>query len=225
MDDVGIGRTLRALRLRARASQAAIADRAGISQTTWSRIERGHLGQVSLTTIRGALAAVDARLELSPSWRGGAIDRLRDEGHSALVGAIVARLESLGWECAVEVTYSEFGERGSIDVLAVHAGTRIALIVEVKTSIASQEEMLRKLDEKARLGPKIVFDRLGWWPAVVSRLLVLDGTMANRRRVASLAPILDGAFPLRSDEARAWLRGPSGSCSALLFVSNSRPRT
>jgi transcriptional regulator with XRE-family HTH domain len=224
MDDVGVGRTLRALRLRAKLSQAAAAHRAGISQPTWSRIERGHVTDVTLGVIRRAFGAVDARLDLNPTWRGGAVDRLRDERHSAVVAAVVKMLESLGWQTAVEVTYSEFGERGSIDVLAVHPGLRLALVVEVKTEIASQEQMVRRIDEKARLAPKIVYDRYGWRPIAVSRMLVIEATMTNRRRVTALAPILDGAFPLRSDQARAWLRSPIGLCSGLIFVSPTRPR-
>ena len=57
MDDVGIGRTLRALRIRARLTQRQAASRAGISQATWSRIERGHLAQVSTAMLRRAFAA------------------------------------------------------------------------------------------------------------------------------------------------------------------------
>ena len=225
MDDVGIGRTLRALRVRARLTQRQAASRAGISQQTWSRIERGYLAQLSTVTLRRAFGAVEARLELTPTWRGGAIDRLRDEEHSAVVAEVVQLLSALGWETHVEVTFSEYGERGSIDVLAVHPTLRLALIVEIKTEIASQEELLRRLDVKARLGSRIVLDRFGWRPVAVSRLLVLDSTMANRRRVAALAPILDPAFPLRSDAARAWLRSPSGRSSALIFVSRTPPRS
>lgn len=225
VDDVGLGRTLRALRLRARLTQATAAERARISQSAWSRIERGHLESVALGVLRRTFAAVDARLEASVAWRGGAIDRLRDQGHSDLVAATVIWLQRMGWEAAVEVTYSEFGERGSIDILAVQAGSGLALIVEVKTTIESQEQMIRRLDEKSRLAPKIVFERFGWRPTAVSRLLVLGSSMTNRRRVTALAPILDGAFPLRSDAARAWLRTPSGRGSALVFVSASHPRT
>jgi transcriptional regulator with XRE-family HTH domain len=225
MDDVGLGRTLRALRLRSKLSQAAAARKAGVSQASWSRIERGHVAEVTVAILRRTFGSVDARLDLTPTWRGGAVERLRDQRHSAVVAAIVALLASLGWQTAVEVTYSEFGERGSIDVLAVHPQRRLALIVEVKTEIASQEQMVRRIDEKTRLAPKIVHDRFGWRPTAVSRLLVLESTMTNRRHVAALAPILDGAFPLRSDQARAWLRSPTGSISGLIFVSPIRPRT
>ena len=225
VDDVGLGRTLRALRLRARRSQADAAQRAGMSQTTWSRVERGHVDEVAVGTLRRIFAAVDARIEVTPSWRGGAIDRLRDARHAALVAEVVLLLEALGWQTAVEATYSEFGERGSIDVLATRAADRVVLIVEVKSEITSLEATLRQLDPKVRLASRIVADRYGWRPAAVGRLLVVEATMTNRRRVASLRTVLDRAFPIRSVEARRWLARPSGTCSALLFVSTNRRRT
>ncbi len=225
VDDVGLGRTLRALRLRARLSQRDAAHRAEISQTTWSRVERGHVAGVAVGALRRIFGVVDARVEVTPSWRGGAIDRLRDERHAALVAEVVLLLESLGWQTAVEATYSEFGERGSIDVLATEPEGRLALIVEVKSEITSLEATLRQLDPKVRLAAKIVGDRCGWRPASVSRLLVVEATMTNRRRVASLGTVLDRAFPIRSVEARRWLHRPRGTCSALLFVSTNRRRT
>ena len=196
-----------------------------MSQSTWSKMERGHIEDVSLATLRRAFGVFDARVDVSASWRGGAIDRLRDERHSAVVAATVEFLEPLDWETAVEVTFSEYGERGSIDILATRQKSRFALIVEVKTELTSIEETLRRLDAKVRLAPIIVMERTGWRPSAIGRLLVLDATMTNRRRVAASATILDRAFPLRFDVARRWLRTAGADGSALLFVSSSRGRS
>lgn len=51
----------------------------------------------------------------------------------------VGWLQSHGWLPRVEATYSRFGERGSIDVLAFHAATRTLLVVEIKTVIADAQ--------------------------------------------------------------------------------------
>ena len=107
---------------------------------------------------------------------------------------------------------------------AVRSDLSFALVVEVKSELTSLEATLRQFDPKGRLAPKLVEDRFGWRPSAVSRLLVFDATMTNRRRVATLAPVLDRAFPMRSDDARRWLRQPAGSCSALLFVSTNHQR-
>jgi len=206
-------------------NQRAAAGRAGISQASWSRIERGHLAEVPLRTIRLAFGAVDARIDTTASWRGGAIDRLRDERHAQVVSATVESLGEWGWQPEIEVTFASYGERGSIDILAVRPEARLAVAVEVKSELTSVEETLRRIDVKARLVPQIVFDRMGWRPISVGRLLVLDATMTNRRRVSRMATILERAFPLRFDEARRWLATGVEGRSALLFVSSTRPRT
>src|SRR4029079_17838803 len=81
----------------------------------------------------------------------GDIDRVADEGHAALVGLVAALLEGLGWQVRPEVSFSVFGERGSIDLVAWHPTARILLVVEVKTSLNSVEETLRRHDLKVRL--------------------------------------------------------------------------
>lgn len=90
-------------------------------------------------------------LLLDVRWRAGALDRLLDEDHSAVVGALAELLGKLGWEVQLEVTYSVYGERGSYDILAWHRPTRTLLVIEVKTDVVSVEATLRKLDEKTRL--------------------------------------------------------------------------
>ena len=50
-----------------------------------------------------------------------------------------------------------------VDLLAWQRATRTLLVVEIKTVLASSEEMLRRLDTKTRLGP-IIARRFGWRP-------------------------------------------------------------
>ncbi|HEX5826025.1 MAG TPA: hypothetical protein VFY23_00770 [Candidatus Limnocylindrales bacterium] len=155
-------------------------------------------------------------------WRAGDLDRLLDEGHAGLVGAMVTMLAELGWEVLPEVTFSEWGERGSVDILAWHAATRTLLVVEVKTEIVSAEETLRRHDVKARLGPAMGVARFGARPRAVAKLLVVAEGSTNRRRVERLAPVLDVSYPLRSDRVRAWLSEPDGTMAGLLVASVPR---
>ncbi len=97
-----------------------------------SRLERGRIAAMAVGSVREIAQALDAEVLLVVRWRGGELDRLLDEGHATLVGRAVEILQSLGWETRSEVSYSVYGERGSIDVLAWHAPTRTLLVVEVK---------------------------------------------------------------------------------------------
>jgi hypothetical protein len=189
-----------------------------------SLIERGHLSSVSIRTLRRVFGALDARFEGSVSWRGGAIDRVLDERHAQLVGAYATALQQRGWEVHVEVTFNEFGDRGSIDILALNRGRSAAAVIEIKTELTAIDETIRRLDVKARLTTKIVADRFGWKATDVSRLLVVLESATNRRRVAAHHGSLGMAFPDRGALARRWLRGPSGRIAALQFFSLTNRR-
>lgn len=218
MNDVQIGIRFRALRHRLRLTQSDLAERAGVSQDAISRIERGRLEEVALRTVRRVALELEADLEHLLRWRGGDLDRLVDEGHAALAGRVARLLEADGWQARFEVSYSVYGERGSIDILAWHPAARTLLVVEVKTELVAIEETLRKHDAKVRLAPAIARDRFGWTPAAAGRLLVLPSASTPRRRVDRHKAVMDSAYPLRAATLRNWLRDPAGAAAGLLFV-------
>ena len=213
-----MGRAFRALRLRLGLRQRDVAERARVSQQHVSDFERGRLGGMRFDDVRAMLAVVDARLVVTVTWRGGLLDRLLDEGHAAIVSAVAARLRAEGWDVLPEVTYAIYRQRGSIDILAWHAPSRTLLVIEVKTEITSAEELLRRHDEKVRLGPQICRERFDATPVSVGRLLVVADTGANRRRVARLDPMLSSVYPKRGSALTGWLRRPRGPMGGLLFV-------
>ena len=194
-----------------------------------SRLETGHIDEVTFATLRAVAQALDARMEVDLCWKGGALDRLLDERHAALVGATVSMLAHRGWRTQVEVSYSHFGERGSIDVVGWHVESDTLLVVEVKTELVSVEATLRKLDEKVRLAPVVVpwpdtqsasvADQLPpRRPRSIGRLLLLPATTTSRRRVARHAPVLDTALPMRGEEIRGWLRRPTGAAAGIILI-------
>jgi transcriptional regulator with XRE-family HTH domain len=222
MDDARIGRALRELRRRKGLRQCDVAARARVSQGTISLIERGHVGRLSIRTMREVFSAVDAGFDSTVIWRGGALERLLDARHASLAAVAIGLLRRLGWLIAVEVSYSVYGERGSIDILAVHAATRIALVVEIKTELTSAEALGRKLDEKVRLVARhLCEERFGWKPVSVGRLVILPATNAARRKVEGNESILRALFPARGRDARAWLRAPHGPLAGLVFLADT----
>lgn len=224
MDDRRVGLVIRALRRRRAWRQSDLAAAARVSQQLVSAIERGHLDTVANRTLRHILGLLDARCEIDVRWRGGTLDRMLDEGHARLIDATIALLAQMGWLWAVEVTYSIFGERGSVDVLAFHPRTGSLLVIEVKTELTSIEETLRRHDTKVRLAAGIARDQLKWQPTSISRLLVLPESTTARDQLARHARILDSVLPSQNIAVRRWLAAPSGSLQGRLFFRITNPR-
>lgn len=221
MDDVRVGMAIRELRRRAGLRQVDLARLAGVSQSLISAIECGRMGSVTMDTLRRVFGAAGAGFDGHVIWRGAALDRLLDARHASLVEASVVRLGRLGWNAQVEVTYSIYGERGSIDILAGREAARAVAVEEVKSDLVRLEETVRKLDEKERLvRDRIAFERFGWRPVAVARILVLPDTDRARGQVRRHASVLDLAFPSRGAAVRRWLRDPVGGLAGILFIAD-----
>lgn len=219
MDDIRIGRIARALRRRLGLTQAELGGRCGLSQQGISLVERGHCSRLSGAAMRRLFGALDARWEPTVSWRGGELDRLLDAEHSLLVGRVVDELRGRGWLVEVEVTYSNYGERGSIDVLAWRPDGTYVLVVEVKSSLTSLEATLRKLDEKVRnVATTVAVQRFGRGQRTVGRLLVLPSNTVARRRVEAEKRVLGVALPDRGSAVRQWMRKPVGDLRGIWFA-------
>lgn len=223
-DDERIGATLKAIRRRAFLTQEALARLADVPVRDILLIEAGQAGRVRLDRIRRTFAAVDGRAHLSTWWHGAAADRLIDERHAGLVEAVLRIFRARGWETAVEVSFSEYGERGSIDVLAGYPSTLAVAVCEVKGSVGSSEEMNRMLDIKERLAPGLARQRFGWQPRIVGRLLILPEDRSIRRLMDGLAVTMATAYPTRGREVRSWLRRPDRPLRGVWFLSELRNR-
>ncbi|MEO7332907.1 MAG: helix-turn-helix transcriptional regulator [Gemmatimonadales bacterium] len=218
VDELRLGRTLRALRHRLAWRQADLGAKAGVSQDLISLAERGRLGRFQLATIHNIAAALDADVTLTIRWRGGDLDRLLDEAHASLVSRAAQVLEGMGWVVQPEVTFAVFADRGAIDLLGWRATTRVLVVVEIKTELTSVEETLRTHDMKVRVAARVAGERFGWQPRTVARLLVLPDNSTSRRRVARHDGLLRRAYPWFGSAARDWLREPSTPAGLLIFL-------
>jgi hypothetical protein len=196
---------------------------------TISMIERGHLDGIALRVVRSVCAALDVRVQVLARWRGGELDRFLDREHAGLSNSVVAHLVALGWVCRPESSFSVYGERGSIDILAWHPQSRVVLVVEIKTALVDLQDLGSTIDRKARLAPRLARER-GWDPAAVGAWVVVADGRTSRRRLDDHRDLLRAAFPGDGRSMRAWLRTPSRSVRALSFwpndrVGNARPRS
>lgn len=164
------------------------------------------------------LTTLEAELELLVRWRGGELDRLLDDAHATVSGAIVEFLDVRVWIVRVETTYAVGRDRGSIDFLAFHTGSGSLLVGEVKVDFNSAEATLRRHDEKVRLALVIARQRFGWSARSVSRLLVLPESTTSRRRVERHEALLSLAYPCRGRELKNWLSAPNGPVAGILFL-------
>ena len=220
MESLKVGRSIRALRIRRGWRQSDLADAARCSRSVVSRVERGEVTGTALGTVEAICRVLGADLDLRVRWHGEGLDRLLDEAHAGIVERFIHLLRATGWESAVEVTFNEYGERGSIDVLGWHAARRALLVGEVKSIIPDAQATLLPLDRKSRLAAKVGRGR-GWDPVSVSRVLVVRDGSTNRRRVGRLDAMFGAALPVRGAAFRAWLRSPSGSVAALIFLPDA----
>jgi transcriptional regulator with XRE-family HTH domain len=221
-DDERMGVVLKAIRRRLGVTQKEVSARAQVPVRDVIDIEAGRAGTVPLGRLRAVFSAVDGRARVTTWWNGAAADRLVDERHAGLVERTVGVLAARGWETAVEVTFSEFGERGSIDVLGAHRAEGAVAVGEIKGSIGSMEEMNRTLDVKERLAPKLCRARFGFTPRVVGRLLVLPDDRTIRRLIDRHSATMRATYPARSRDVRAWLRSPDRPLRGVWFLSDLR---
>src|SRR5689334_24655724 len=180
MRDIPFGRLVRLSRIRLGWSQVVLAAKAGTTRTAVSLLERGHLDALLVGVVRAIAAELDIDVELDARSRAVNIDRVLNGRHAAMAEFLVAWLSGFaGWVVRAEVSYSEFGERGAIDLLCWHPATRSLLVIEIKTELLEFGSLLAKLDEKGRLAPKIAL-RFGWRPASVSTCLLVADSTTNR---------------------------------------------
>jgi transcriptional regulator with XRE-family HTH domain len=223
MDDLRVGRVIRAVRLRLGLRQADVAERAGVSQQTVAVIEAGRLEEVTLRALRAVGAVLRVTLSVTPRWKGGEVDRLLDRDHASVVETVAAALRQQGWMVLVEYSFSQYGERGSVDLVGWHVEGAALVVIEVKTQIYDVQDRLRSLDRKARLVPALLARERRWQARQVGRVLVLARTTANRGVIRRHAEIFASALPSGTSTVRAWLRNPSGSVAGTWFVASTSP--
>ena len=117
-DDERFGRLLRLIRQRLGLTQRALAHAADVPREDVISVEAGRLGQLPFDRTRRMFEAVGARARPAVWWNGAAADRLLDERHAFFVERSVRAYARRHWETAVEVSFADYGERGSIDILA-----------------------------------------------------------------------------------------------------------
>jgi hypothetical protein len=166
--------------------------------------------------------ALDVRFEGLIRWQGGDLDRLINRGHAGMHEAMARWFSDLdGWHAVPEVSFSHFGERGVVDIVAWHAASRIVLIVELKTTIVDVNDLMSTMDIRARRAWQMAREH-GWDPVSVATWVVVAPGRSNARILAEHATVLRAKFPGDGRSMRRWLARPSGDMAALSFLPEAR---
>jgi transcriptional regulator with XRE-family HTH domain len=220
MNSVRLGRVGRAIRLRSRLTQADVAGRARLSRSTVSLFERGKWDGLTARAIEAIVGALGARLDTRLSWNGPEMDRLIDANHAALSASVKRRLERWGWLVRVEASYSYYGERGRIDLLAWHPREELLLVIEIKTDLIDVQALLGSMDVKTRLAPRVA-ELAGWRVTRVVPAIVFLEDRTTRRRLDQRGGLFD-RYSVRGREAISWVHRPTAAAerapSGLLWL-------
>jgi transcriptional regulator with XRE-family HTH domain len=216
MDDLRFGAAIRTARHKRRWRQSDLAAKAGVSEATVWRAERGRISEMTLGSIRRICAPLDIRVEVLPRGRGADLDRMLSARHAALHESVARALarDFPAWVMAPEVSFSIWGERGVIDLLLWHPGRRALLIIELKTELVDVGDLLATMDRRRRLAFEIAGER-GWHPESVSTWILLAESRTNERRVADHRTVLRNAYPADGRQMRRWLADPVGTIATL----------
>ena len=184
----------------ARLAEDDLSAMAHVSRAQIGRIEHGHIDSVRLGTLRNVCAALEIRVDLVPRWRGGDLDRTLSSRHALLAESVVQALrrDSPEWQLIPEASFSIWGERGVIDLLAWHPGRRALLVIELKTELVDVGETLGTMDRKQRLAAQVAAER-GWEASTVSGWIILAAAAPTSAASLHFARLSVPRIPLTRD--------------------------
>jgi transcriptional regulator with XRE-family HTH domain len=221
MDRRAVARALRAIRRRKRWSQRRIGSVVGVSQAEISRRERSGLESCSVADVERWATALGAYLVLDIRVDG---ERpLSDARHAALQEWMLRTLRRAGWLAEPELSFNHYGDRGRIDVMAVHPMLEVLIVVEVKTVLTDVQDVLGRLDVKRRVARKLAGDR-GWRHSSAIPIIVFLEASTTRRRIAAHEALFAG-FSLRGRACLAWLKRPRHPAPGGLLMIVNMPKT
>ena len=208
-----VGDDLTQARLDAGASKAAVARAAGIDRTFYGRIEAGdaHPSLETLVAIGVALGS-----DVSIRMFTGTGSPLTDHVSAAMTQSLLGELAPV-WRPHLEVAVWR-PARGVIDLVLERRDTASLVAGEVQSWLRRLEQLVRWSGQKAdSLGSSTL---VGGRPTpLVSGLLVVRSTDANRTVARAYEAVMRTAYPARTADAVASLReGEPWPGAAIVWV-------
>jgi hypothetical protein len=133
-------------------------------------------------------------------------------------------LVDAGWDVKPEVSFSHFGERGVVDLVARHAQSAALLLVELKTEIVDVNDLLATTNRRHRLA-RVIADSCAWDYRSISQWIVVLHSRTNQRRLADHKTAIRAAFPVDGRAVRGWIEHPRGPIAAFWFLPDPDARS
>lgn len=199
-----LGREIRTARQATGLSTARASARAGVSRSTWERIEAGFPG-VAVGTLCAVTDAVGLDLVVR-AYPGSGL-RLRDRGQLAIAQRLVALADS-SWSAGLEVTAGDHGQ--AIDLVFARGDEIVA--VEIIRHLGDFQAQYRSASLKR--------DWLARHHQRPTRLvLAIEDLRANRAALAPIEALVGSALPAGSRRVLDALRtGTALSSDGMLWV-------
>jgi transcriptional regulator with XRE-family HTH domain len=201
---LSLGRDLREARTRLSMTQRAVAAKVGISQTAWSRIERGLGGQVPLQTWVALGIALDRPLAVNLTRALGDTRGPADAGHLDIQEHVLRLARATGRHGTFELPTRPSDPARSTDVGLRDDRHRALIQVECWNSFGDFGAAIRDTNRKAaEATAHAIATASDDDPYRVATVWVVRATAANRRLFAAYPHIVDAAFP---GSSRGWLQ-------------------
>ena len=211
------GEEFRELRLRARATQAAVGRAIGVSRSVICRLEAGDPTVSPYIRARAAIVVGgDSRMSLY----GGATPLLYDAAHARIVERVLA-VRHRRWRPTLEAPVPGPGRRSS-DIRLVDSPD--VVLMEVESHLRRFEACLREWQGK-RSAVVAALEAEGSTGRVHS-VLVLPPTLHHRALVRELTHSIEAAFPVGSETLLEALRSDHAPWpgDGILWIAGGRHR-
>lgn len=185
-------------------TQRVAAEKVGISQTAWSRIERGLGGQVPLRTWIALGIALDRPLALNFSRPLDAPRGLADAGHLEIQEHMLGLGRATGRHGTFELPTRPTDPSRSTDVGIRDDRNRVLIQAECWNTFGDLGAAIRATNRKtAEAGAHAIATAAGDGdPYRVATVWVVRGSAGNRALLARYPHIVDAAFP---GSSRRWM--------------------
>lgn len=188
-----LGDEARASRIRRGSTQRQLAERAGVSQTTISRLERGRGGGLTLDSWQRIFGALGRRLLVEAAR--DPVQEPRDAGHLLLQELVLRMGRKAGYLGSFELSLRPSDPTRSSDVGLRDDRRRRLLLIECWNTIGDIGASARSTSRKVAEAEAFAIAVGGERPHRVASCWVVRATERNRRLLARYPEVFTARFP------------------------------